>query len=244
MKIQNCFGKNGDRQTSFTIVERLLVVSIIAILISILLPALHKARESGHKISCISNLKQYAQIFNSYAADNKGCYPYAHNPADYTNWQGLTQGYFDSKKNNVLYCLRHHELDSSLAGYEEKNRSNNNYGVNGWLYKNLDLKPERLRQPSQVCLMSEVRWSGSYYPAELNGRLPDSPSHQGHANVLFVDGHAATVSYRIIPCEQGYNFTPWGGALTWGGSWGQTGHYRFWSSSRIPSDSLWTKFQY
>ena len=33
MKIQNCFGKNGDQQTRFTIVELLIVVSVIAILI-------------------------------------------------------------------------------------------------------------------------------------------------------------------------------------------------------------------
>ena len=59
---------------AFTLIELLVVVSIIALLVSILLPALGKAREHAKKIKCMSNLKQIAMAFYYYV-DDKGMFP-------------------------------------------------------------------------------------------------------------------------------------------------------------------------
>lgn len=69
------------RHAGFTLIELLVVVAIIALLISILLPSLQKAREQAKAAVCLANLKAMGTGLQLYKDDNKSFYP-----GDHTLW--------------------------------------------------------------------------------------------------------------------------------------------------------------
>jgi len=70
----------------FTLIELLVVVAIIAILASLLLPALARGVESARSASCINNLRQIAVACMTYSLDQNGRFPY------FRNWLDVKKG--------------------------------------------------------------------------------------------------------------------------------------------------------
>ncbi len=89
--------QNRSSRPGFTLVELLVVIAIIAILAGMLLPALARAKESGRKTKCTSNLRNMGLAMVMYAEDSGGFVPRGNDPIW---WQVLTPNLGGKTKND------------------------------------------------------------------------------------------------------------------------------------------------
>jgi len=114
--------KNRNVRFGFTLVELLVVIGIIALLISILLPALSKARESANNLKCQAQLRQMIQMMQLHANDHKGYMPLVGQIEATNGTYSSDAASIDPKmvryefyqQGNINYCLG---MPGSLAKY-------------------------------------------------------------------------------------------------------------------------------
>ncbi len=223
--------KNSLSRTrrGFTLIEMLVVISIIALLSALIFPVFSRVRENGRKTTCASNLKQLGMAFAQYQQDNKR-YPLAGQyqkwangghwitggeagvPKNYTNTEGglSDSSSFEYKSPREAYpekgALFPYIKQSSVyscptaPNYTEKKLS---YSMNCAL---TGLSDVRARTPSEIVLLIDEgeTLNDGYFWATDNALGTDAlmKKHNGGGNLLFMDSHVKFFPFESLPLDR------------------------------------------
>lgn len=207
------------KRSNFTLIEMLVVIAIIAILASLLFPALAKARDAGKQITCLSNDRQIGVALLSYTGDYNGWWVYI--GADATKplhgWQTpMTENqYLKAGRSAGDFSLHCPALCQDIT----IRTPNSDYIINGvfitalgWTDMGGGLAEGKLGQkgcrnenipaPSRSCVLTD-RWDKAYNHQSYFDRFRNlqgqtsvvmkNMSHGKKGTYLFADGHAEAV---------------------------------------------------
>jgi prepilin-type N-terminal cleavage/methylation domain-containing protein len=187
----------GARKPGFTLIELLVVIAIIAILASLLLPTLGRAKETASRTKCMSNLKQFELALKLYADDNRDLFPPR---SDTIRWP--TKLLVHYQNTNLLTCptdltrgIPPANDGASRPAYVADNAWRS-YMMNGWndvfpkafnSGAEYSMKESLVLDPPETVVWGEKRHQAPDYWMDLlesGDNLTDKIQHGTHSNSM------------------------------------------------------------
>jgi prepilin-type N-terminal cleavage/methylation domain-containing protein/prepilin-type processing-associated H-X9-DG protein len=226
-KTSNC------RLFGFTLIELLMVVGVIAILMSILLPALRTARDTSMRISCSNNERHVYLGWLNYCENYGGMLPgwksdtWANPPATNQYWTQFMAdqfqtsvykigNYYRIRRKSILMCPKLPMASDPEAIYPAYGMNNFGIGREGSvLNSKIYNKLSDIRQPSQLVAFGDayIPWTDPFVGcAHISRDLTlNHLRHRDKTNIVFTDGHVELQGIDFLnPAWGWWDVAPWG----------------------------------
>ena len=168
------------KRKGFTLIELLVVISIIALLVSILTPALSKAKKSAQASMCLSNQHQFGLLWKFYTDENGGFFPDRGDsspPVGMNGWQEELRPYYGNV--DILLCPAATKLYDEggkppyAAWTDQTGNYHGSYCVNLWVANGRDDEPPT-HDFNVHCWRTPYTKSSAYVPLLSDGNWKDS----------------------------------------------------------------------
>ncbi|MGE4565841.1 MAG: prepilin-type N-terminal cleavage/methylation domain-containing protein [Victivallaceae bacterium] len=206
-----------NRRNPFTLIELLVVIAIIAILASMLLPSLNKAREKALAVKCVSQQKQVALAVGFYLQQSNDVFyaPNSNNTSDpkvtgtHCTWAAMLYWEGLLPKSSVLLCPAFKNYNLGANAWGALNQSYGAIYVNSspYLFNFKNAAYQKSPGPSRIAyagcsysvgqkspMSRMIFWASGATPSTSESYGRPWLAHNDRANMLFMDGHVSPVA--------------------------------------------------